>query len=301
MNFLATTSKVLASLSVATLVAACGGGGGSAPAPTVTPPATCACWDGSVLSGTVQPTKGGCPAVPSTGIKAAAVGAALSFTGIPLGAALTGSALIAQTGNSSITFTNGVGTGQVTFSTTYIFTGAKLVFSNAPDLTLAGNFTTGPDPVPFVWPTDVKNVVEAGIVNGVADQALAVRTWLVLGPASDTVGDANWNANRKNGNTTVVKTGEKAADTNGVQRPIWREIYKFTTGSYCIRPIFGDTGLAYSVQQTCFNEVIAYAVGVSDSVTPGNNGVIYRGTGVNANKCYVNAVTIGDKPVTCPF
>ena len=147
MNFLTTSSKVIASLAVVTLAAACGGGGGSAPAPTVTPPVTFACWDGSVLSGTVQPTKAGCTAVPSTGIKAAAVGAALSFTGIPSGAALTGSALIAQTGNSSISFTNGVGTGQVTFSTAYTFTGAKLVFSNAPDLTLAGNFTTAANPV----------------------------------------------------------------------------------------------------------------------------------------------------------
>ena len=147
MNFLTTSSKVIASLSLVTLVAACGGGGGSAPAPTVTPPVTFACWDGSVLSGTLQPTKAGCTAVPSAGIKAAAVGAALSFTGVPSGATLTSSALIAQSGNSSITFTNGVGTGQVTFSTTYTFAGAKLVFSNAPDLTLAGSFSTAANPV----------------------------------------------------------------------------------------------------------------------------------------------------------
>lgn len=40
-----------------------------------------------------------------------------------------------------------VGTGQVTFSTAYTFTGAKLVFSNGPDLTLAGSFSTAANPV----------------------------------------------------------------------------------------------------------------------------------------------------------
>ena len=301
-------------LATALILTACGGGGGSATDLVVTPPVIVAppvvlvfsCWNGTILSGTVQPTKVGCAAVPDTAVKAVITGTALSFSGIPTNATLASSTVTATAQSGSVvTWSNGaITSGAMLFSTTYTFTGGKLTFSNAPDMTIAGNFTTGANPTAFVWPTDVKTLVEPGIVNGAVNAALAVRTWLALNPASETVGDDAWNANRKSGNTVVIKTAEKAADTNGVQRPIWREVYKFTAGTavgYCIRPVFGDTGLAYSVQQTCFNEAPAYVIGVSDSVTSGNNGVIYRGTGANANTCARSTIALGDKIVPCPF
>lgn len=148
-------SPAFAALAVTALLTACGGGG-SATAPGATPPAAIfsfTCWNGVVLSSTVQPTKVGCAAVTDSAIKAAVTGSALAFTGIPSGAALTGSTLVAQNGNSSITFTNGtITSGTMLLSTTYTFTGGKLTFSNAPDLTIAGSFTTGADPAPCVLP-----------------------------------------------------------------------------------------------------------------------------------------------------
>ncbi len=148
----AATACILAS---ALILTACGGGGGSATDLVVTPPVIVAppvvlvfsCWNGTILSGTVQPTKVGCAAVPDTAVKAVITGTTLSFSGIPTNATLASSTVTAQSGGSVVTWSNGtITSGAMLFSTTYSFIGGKLTFSNAPDLTIAGSFTTGANP-----------------------------------------------------------------------------------------------------------------------------------------------------------
>ena len=215
-------TPMFVALAIAVTLAACGGGGGgSTTTPAVTPPVTFACWDGSVLTGTVQPTKVGCAAVTDSAIKAAVTGSMLSFTGIPSGAALTGSTLVSQNGNSSITFTNGtITSGTMLFSTTYTFTGGKLTFSNAPDLTIAGSFVTGPDPATCTLPS-MKNsfgvCISPPAVAGyswnntmkawVADIGVLVTGANTLPDSCFLIGDACWKENVANGKIKFVNSG----------------------------------------------------------------------------------------------
>ena len=286
------------------IITACGGGGSS----VVTPPAvvtpvtlTFTCWNGLILSNTVQPTKVGCAAVTDSAIKAVVTGSVLSFTGIPTGPALTGSTLVAQGGPSTVTFTNGaLVSGTILPTTAYTFTGAKLTFSNAPDLTIAGNFTTAP--TAFVWPTDVKTVVEPGIVNGVANQALAIKTWIKATglPIGANPRDPAWDLELANGNIQILKTGETANDPQGTKQTLWRAVYEQPTGGYCFIPVYSNTGMRQSFI-SCIGDKLAYIVGVNDMTNPLNNGIIYRGTGTNANNCWRSTVALGDRPVVCPF
>ena len=166
-------AAIIGVLATALIITACGGGGGGSatdlvvtpPPVIVTPPVVFvfSCWNGTILSGTVQPTKVACAPVPDSSIKAVITGTTLTLTGIPTNATLASSAVTAQSGGSVVTWSNGaITSGTMLFSATYTYTGGKLTFSNVPDLTIAGSFTTGANPTACTLPA-MKNSLGACI------------------------------------------------------------------------------------------------------------------------------------------
>lgn len=253
-------SPAFAALAVTALLTACGGGG-SATAPGATPSTAIlsfTCWNSVVLLGPVQPTKVGCAAVTDSAIKATVTGSTLTFAGIPTGAALTGSTLVAQNGNSSITFTNGtITSGTIMFSTTYTFTGAKLTFSNAPDLTIAGSFTTGANPVTAWWPPTfipegVKNFLDKTLATpgAVVNATYPGQTQSgLLPPLCRITGDDCWKEAVRNG--TIKFAATTAVNKLQPTRPVAFGFYKTVdtiffpgqnTMMYCLKPFFADDG-----------------------------------------------------------
>jgi hypothetical protein len=306
------------SLSIAlTLLAACGGGGDSGtPTPVpVTYTSTKTCWDNSRPVSTVSQVDAdtkvpaSCPPITTTGVTVSIVNGVLTFAGFPSGAAITGSTLTATSASSTVSYTDGIlRSGTLLGSATYTYSGATVAFTNAPNATLAGTFLS--PALASAWPTNVKALFEPGVVNGTVNPALAVRTWLALNPVTNVIGDAAWNANLVNGNVQIVKSGEMAPDINGVQRNIWRAEYTrvIDTASgkvgYCMSPIFADTGMSYvndnAVGTTCYTSAPIYVVGVSDSVNPANNGVIYAFMDAGNQLC--SRLTVrGGALTTCPF
>ncbi len=251
-------------LAATALLAACGGGGGGSATPVVTPPVvpvnlSFTCWNGVVLSSTVQPTKVGCAAVTDSAIKAVVTGSVLSFTGIPSGAALTGSTLVAQNGNSSITFTNGaISSGAMLFSTTYTYTGGKLTFSNAPDLTIAGSFTTGANPTACTLPA-MKNSLgacisppattgytwNAGLGAWVANVGVKVVGTNELPAGCTFWADQCWKDSVANGTVKFIATPALMIGYNN--RPVVFAYYRlystiFKANQWNYLPIYADNG-----------------------------------------------------------
>lgn len=243
-------TPVFVALATVLTLAACGGGGGSTPTPAVTPPVTFACWDGSVLTGTAQPTKVSCPVVPTTSITTNVAAGVLVFAGIPTGAALTGSTLVSQNGNSSITFTNGaITSGTMLFSTTYTFTGAKLTFSNAPDLTIAGSFVTGPDPTACTSPS-MKNAL--GIC--ISPPAATGYSW------NSVLGGGVWEANDElftNGiltraGTLVSGANQMSSGCQNIGDDVWLKDSASGKIKYIKSAVKGDAEqLSFAYYQSC--------------------------------------------------
>lgn len=250
-------------LATALLITACGGGGGGSattPAVTspvvVTPPVTLSfpCWNN-----VVQLTKVDCAAVPIDTIKAVVAGSALSFTGIPSGAALTGSTLVAQGGQSTVTFTNGtITSGTMLFNTTYTFTGGKLTFSNAPDLTIAGSFTTAADPSSCTLPA-MKNSLgvcisppaatgytwNAGLGAWVANVGVKVVGTNELPAGCTFWADQCWKDSVANGTVKFIATPALMIGYNN--RPVVFAYYRlystiFKANQWNYLPIYADDG-----------------------------------------------------------
>lgn len=158
------------------------------------------------------------------------------------------------------------------------------------------------------WKFNVKTLWNSGIINNtLVSSSLAARNFLLTNPPATFVGDDNWIANLKSGNIQIVESGEMAPDINGVQRNIWRAVYSMTNGittGYCIHPIFADTGMSYisdnRVGITCFTSAPIYVVGVSDSVTPANNSVIYAFMN-GGNQLCSRLTVLGGGLTPCPF
>jgi hypothetical protein len=152
------------------------------------------------------------------------------------------------------------------------------------------------------WLQNVANLIEVGIVNGVADQTKAISVWTPMSPMSENVGDTAWKTNLANGNIKILKSGEMAPDINGVSRNIWRAIFfNPRTNGYCFTPVNAHDGSPYSgdsrTSVECFSSSPDYMIGVSDDTNKDKNGMIYKGGGV----CYLTTVTRGSESISCPF
>ena len=318
---------------------ACGGGGGSSPAGTTggvaastSPAFSFKCFDTTITSNAAQPSSADCsPLAQSTLAKVSVTVSAtneLKVSGLPpsftAGTVTLGDLVrtrfvytVVPTGTAGsglglatlATAPAGVQLGTMQYASSYAGT-AKLSFNDAREANIAFTLVTGFDPTPLAWVSVAKTVVDAGIVNGVVNSTLAVRTWLTLSPAAQYIGgNADWVSNLKSGNVQIVKSGEMAPDASGVQRNIWRAVYAIQQNSilvpfaYCISPIYADTGLSYVNDNrtgvTCLSGQIAYAIGVDNPSNPTSSGMIYRGVGYNT--CSLNTATKGDTPIACPF
>ena len=328
---------------IAALAACGGGGGGgptggsgggevtppvvvNTPTMTITYTATSMCASGPNLTSTVSQlaanalVPSACPALPASVLAQAnvVVGSGtlnISVTGLPAG--FTGGTLAATkvtpsttafwdlipttTGNASATLR--AGSAAVSFNTVY--NGSIMMnFAGAPSASKTITFTTGADPaVSVMWPANITNLVEAGIVNGVVNQNLKVIVWTPMSPIATNVGNnADWNANLINGNVKIVKSGEMAADINGIMRNIWRAIFfNPTVNAYCITPVNAHDGLAayFNDSRTslaCFSSPSDYVIGVDDSST-NKNGLL----GKVGNLCYLTTIARGSESVACPF
>lgn len=209
------------------------------------------------------------------------------------------------TGSVKWTATSNFAVNGLPYATNCAFSLPLTIVSGAVSsnpVTVSFSFTTKAMSA-FVWPNDVKTIVEVGIVNGVANQALAIKTWIkAIGlPIGANPRDPAWDLELANGNIQILKTGETANDLQGIKQTLWRAVYEQPTGGYCFAPVYSNTGMIQS-RMSCIGDKLAYVIGVSDVVNPANSGIIYRGTGtVNGTNCWRNTVALGDRSVTCPF
>jgi hypothetical protein len=306
---------IIVAVSAAILTACGGGGGGSSDTPPTTPPTTTTytsaktCHNGQRPTSTVSQAAAdalvpnSCPAVPTTGVTVSVVGGVLVVNGLPSGVTIASSSLTATNGSSVVVYSNGALVSGSLISGTYTYSGATVTFTNAPAVTLAGTFLSPVTPVVFNWPTDIKNLVEVGIVNGTVTPSLAITEWTTMSPYTEQINNSDdWKTNLKNGNVKILKSGEMAPDINGVQRNIWRAVfYNPWAKSWCITPVHADNGTAYNgdtrTSVSCGSGSMGFIVGVSDT-TANKNGVIYKGLSGN---CWLNTVTRGDEWATCPI
>ncbi|MEY4507816.1 MAG: hypothetical protein RL297_2394 [Pseudomonadota bacterium] len=306
---------IIVAVSAAILTACGGGGGGSSDTPPTTPPTTTTytsaktCHNGQRPTSTVSQAAAdalvpnSCPAIPTTGVTVSVVGGVLVVNGLPSGVTIASSSLTATNGSSVVVYTNGALVSGTLMSGTYTYSGAAVTFTNAPAVTLAGTFLSPvPPPVVFNWPTDIKNLVEVGIVNGTVTPSLAITEWTTMSPYTQQINNSDdWKTNLKNGNVKILKSGEMAPDINGVQRNIWRAVFynSFTKG-WCMTPVHADNGTAYNgdtrTSVACYSVSIDKIIGVSDSVA-NRNGVINK----KDNLCALNTVTRGDEVIPCPI
>ncbi len=153
------------------------------------------------------------------------------------------------------------------------------------------------------WLSNVKTLIEPGIVNGAVNPSLAVTVWTPMSPVASNIGDnPDWVANLKNGNVKIVKTGEMAADINGIPRNVWYAIFLNPRGNgYCNTPVNAHDGSAayYNdsrTSQACFTSPAEYLIGMSD-VNTNKNGLLAK----VKNLCYLTTIVRGSEAVTCPL